>query len=128
MKDIIIISKRPFRDSNCRYAFRLATTQTGGGSLSACNAGCSRLVKSRSRGRPLPHTSKKVKKYIRSKKEKLSYGNRRLGRLLTLNFHFSIAKLKLFLPVFFLSMLPIPRILMYPRAYSCPTTFFLRLF
>ena len=94
MKDIRIRSKRPFRDSNCRYAFRLATTQTGGGSLFACNAGCSPLVKSRSRGRPLPHTSKKVKKYIRSKKEKLSYGNRRLGRLLTLNFHFSIAKLK----------------------------------
>lgn len=27
----IELSKRPFRDSNCRYAFRLATTQRGGG-------------------------------------------------------------------------------------------------
>lgn len=35
------LSKRPFRDSNCRYAFRLATTQTGGGYLFACKAGCS---------------------------------------------------------------------------------------
>lgn len=85
------LSKRPFRDSNCRSAFRLATAQTGGGSLFACNAGCSPLVKSRSIGRRLPHTSEKVKKYeyewskkkhIRSEKEKLGYGNRRLGRLL----------------------------------------------
>lgn len=30
-------------------------------------------------------------------------------------------------PFPFLSMLPIPRRLMYPRVYSCPTTFFLRL-
>lgn len=82
-------SKRPFRDSNCRYAFRLATDQTGGGSLFACNAGSSPLVRSRSRGRRLPHTSEKVKKYgwskkkyIRNEKEKLGYGNRRLGQLL----------------------------------------------
>lgn len=37
--------------------------QTGGGFLFACNAGCSPLVRSRSRGRRLPHTSEKVKKY-----------------------------------------------------------------
>lgn len=61
------LSKRPFRDSNCRYAFRLATAQTGGGSLFACNAGCSPLVRSRSRGRRLPHTSEKVKKECKIK-------------------------------------------------------------
>ena len=38
-----------------------------GGSLFACNAGCSPLVRSRSRGRP--HTSEKVKKYGWSKKK-----------------------------------------------------------
>lgn len=41
INNIIKLSKRPFRDSNCRSAFRLATAQTGGGSLFACNAGCS---------------------------------------------------------------------------------------
>lgn len=57
----MLLSKRPFCDSNYRSAFRLATAQTGGGSLFACNAGCSPLV--RSRGRRLPHTSEKEKKY-----------------------------------------------------------------
>lgn len=62
INNIIKLSKRPFRDSNCRSAFRLATAQTGGGSIFACNAGCSPLVRSRSRGRHLPHTSEKVHK------------------------------------------------------------------
>lgn len=50
------LSKRPFRDSNCRYAFRLAT---GAGALDLLAMPALYSTQVRSRGRRLPPTLQK---------------------------------------------------------------------
>lgn len=53
------LSKRPFRDSNCRYAFRLAT---GAGALDLLAMPALYSTQVRSRGRRLPPTLQKKSK------------------------------------------------------------------